>query len=155
MSVTMQRIVVAVSFAASLAGCAAGGRPVATDWAGFFAQSNSIREECRKKNATAVGTETCTTEQLRSLNPAKASSADVLEAHTAKRLQAAARLDRGEIGREAFDRLVAGANSEASVELSRRDRLASAERMQSNFETTSTESESTRQIKMLPRPPSR
>jgi hypothetical protein len=102
-----------------------------------------------------VGAETCTTEQLRSLNPAKSSSRDVLEAHAAKRLSAASRLDRGELGRDAFDRLVAGANSEASVELSRRDRLASAERMQSNFETTSTESESTRQIKMLPRPPSR
>ena len=151
----MQRIVVAVAFVASVAGCAGGSNPVATDWPAFFAKSNSIREECRRTTATAVGAETCTSEQLRSLNPAKASSRDVLEAHAARRLSAAARLDRGELGREAFDRLVDGANSEASVELSRRDRLASAERMQSNFETTSTESESTRQIKMLPRPPSR
>jgi hypothetical protein len=151
----MQRIVVAAAFAASLSGCAGDGRPAATDWPGYFAKSNSIREECRKSNATAVGAENCTTEQLRALNPGKASSADVLETHAARRLAAASRLDRGEIGREAFDRLVAGANSEASVELSRRDRLASAERMQSNFETTATESESTRQIKMLPRPPSR
>ena len=151
----MKKIVVAVAFVASLAGCASGGSPAATDWPAFFAKSDSIREECRRTNATAVGAETCTTEQLRSLNPAKSSSRDVLEAHAAKRLSAASRLDRGEIGREGFDRLVAGADSEASVELTRRDRLASAERMQSNFEATTTESESTRQIKMLPRLPGR
>ena len=151
----MQRIVVAVAFSASLAGCAGAGKPVATDWPGYFAKSGSIREECRRTNATAVGAETCTSEQLRALNPAKASSSDVLEAHAAKRLAAASRLDRGEIGREGFDRLVAGADSEASVELTRRDRLASAERMQSTFEATTTESESTRQIKMLPRLPGR
>jgi hypothetical protein len=186
MSITMQKIVVAVAFAASLAGCAGAGKPAGTDWPGYFARSNSIREECRRTNTTAVGAETCTTEQLRAL-PTGASSRDVLETHTAKRLAAAARLDRGEIGREAFDRLVrdvlethtakrlaaaarldrgeigreafdrlvAGADSEASVELSRRDRLASAERTQSTFETTATENESTRQIKMLPRLPGR
>ena len=150
----MQKIVLAVAFVASLAGCAGAGKPAGTDWPGYFARSNSIREECRRTNTTAVGAETCTTEQLRAL-PTGASSLDVLETHTAKRLAAAARLDRGEIGREAFDRLVAGANSEASVELSRRDRLASAERTQSTFETTATENESTRQIKMLPRLPGR